>query len=235
MVFSQVSASNQNYLKAVWTLGEWSDEAITATTVAAKVGVRLSTASDAIRRLAEQGYLTHAPYGAVALTEKGLAIALAMVRRHRLIEAFLVETLGYRADQVHEEAEVLEHAVSDFMIERIDAQLGRPERDPHGDPIPRADGSVPRLGALLLAEAARSASEGGALRVERIADDDPDLVRFLAERGIVYGAEVVLREAPPYSEAVALSLRGAQEEVSFGMAAARSVWVSVLDERAPKR
>lgn len=235
MVFSQVSASNQNYLKAVWTLGEWSDEAVTATTVAAKVGVRLSTASDAIRRLAEQGYLAHAPYGAVALTDKGLAVALAMVRRHRLIEAFLVKTLGYRADQVHEEAEVLEHAVSDFMIERIDAQLGRPERDPHGDPIPRADGSVPALGALLLAEAARSASNRGALRVERIADDDPELVRFLAERGIVYGAEVVLREPPPYSEAVALSLRGAREEVSFGMAAAKAVWVSALDERTPKR
>lgn len=231
MVPSQLSASSQNYLKAVWTLGEWSDEPVTASTIAAKVGVRLSTASDAIRKLSDQGFLAHAPYGAVTLTDKGLAVAIAMVRRHRLIEAFLVETLGYRADQVHEEAEVLEHAVSDLLIERIDAHLGEPERDPHGDPIPRADGSLPALGAHSLAEFARSSSKGEVLRIERIADDDPELVRFLAEQGIVYGAEVILCEASPYSEAVALKLQGTDEELSFGLPAARSIWVGTIESQ----
>ena len=225
MVVSQVSVSSQNYLKAVWTLGEWSDEPVTATTIAGKTGVRLSTASDAIRRLADRGYLVHAPYGAVALTPKGLEVALALVRRHRLIEAFLVEVLGYRADQVHAEAEVLEHAVSDFMIERIDAQLGGPERDPHGDPIPRLDGSVPVVAARPLAELAQSSASGDVLRVERIADDDPDLVRFLAQQGVVFGTEVVIHAAVPYSEAVALSVRGKGEEFSLGLSAARAIWV----------
>ena len=112
----------------------------TASTLAARVGVRLSTASDAIRKLTDQGLLEHTPYGAVALTADGRAHAVAMVRRHRLIETFLVEALGYRWDQVHDEAEHLEHAVSDFMVERMDERLGHPPG------IPTETRSPPRTG-----------------------------------------------------------------------------------------
>lgn len=149
MSVSALSASSQNYLKAVWSLGEWSDEPVTASTLAARVGVKLSTASDAIRKLTDQGLLEHARYGAVTLTPEGRALAVAMVRRHRLIETFLVDVLDYDWDQVHDEAETLEHAVSDFLIERIDEKLGHPDRDPHGDPIPRADGTVQKPHAVL--------------------------------------------------------------------------------------
>src|SRR6478609_10835212 len=107
------------------------------------MGVGASTVSETVRRLSAQGLLEHAPYGAIALTDRGRSLALAMVRRHRLLEAFLVTELGYGWDEVHDEAEVLEHAVSDRLIARIDAKLGFPQRDPHGDPIPGSDGQVP--------------------------------------------------------------------------------------------
>ena len=111
--------------------------------LAERIGVSASTASESIRKLADQGLVDHEKYGAVTLTDAGREAALAMVRRHRLMETFLVNELGYGWDEVHDEAEVLEHAVSDRMLDRIDAKLGYPTRDPHGDPIPAADGQVP--------------------------------------------------------------------------------------------
>ena len=140
---SGLSPSNQDYLKALFKLGEWHDDPVTVKMLAQHIGVRLSSASDAVRRLEKKGLVTHTPYGAIGLSTEGRAFALAMVRRHRLIETFLVESLHYRWDQVHAEAEQLEHCVSDFFLERIDAELGFPSRDPHGDPIPSATGDYP--------------------------------------------------------------------------------------------
>ncbi|SJM50067.1 metal-dependent transcriptional regulator [Gulosibacter sp. 10] len=222
MSVTSLSTSNQNYLKAIWSLQEWSDEPVTPTTLAARVGVRLSTASDAVRKLTDQGYLEHAPYGAVTLTEQGRAYAVAMVRRHRLIESFLVESLGYRWDQVHDEAETLEHAASDFMIERIDELLGHPERDPHGDPIPRADGTVAKPDAVRLAEL----SPGRRGTVERFADDDPELLQFFAGHGIGVGTVLEVRAGAPYSDAVGLVFDGREEPLPLGRSATGAVWVT---------
>ncbi|WP_217133302.1 metal-dependent transcriptional regulator [Leucobacter chinensis] len=245
MSVAALSESTQNYVKAVWSLSEWSDEPVTASTIAARVGVKLSTASDAIRKLTEQGLLDHARYGSVTLTDEGRSHALAMVRRHRLIETFLVEVLGYRWDQVHDEAETLEHAVSDFMVERLDEHLGHPERDPHGDPIPSAAGEVHRPNAQLLS----SVGEGQRVRVERVADDDPGLLQFFADHGIGYGSVLVTRPAAPYSDAVEVVVeqpaRGgagsqaaegggsnasntAKTPLPLGRSATDSVWVEVL-------
>src|SRR5699024_1150906 len=118
MSVSDLSASTQNYLKAVWGLTEWSSAPVTPSSIAERTGLRLSSVSDAVRKLSSQGLLEHAPYGSVELTDTGRAYALTMVRRHRLIETFLVRVLHYTWDQVHDEAEHLEHAVSDFMIDR---------------------------------------------------------------------------------------------------------------------
>lgn len=219
---SGLSTSNQSYLKAVWVLGEWSSEPVTATRIASRVGVRLSTASDAIKKLAERGLLEHAPYGAVALTPEGLAHALQTVRRHRLIETFLVEALGYRWEQVHEEAEQLENAVSDFMIERIDATLGHPTRDPHGDPIPGPDGAFDKPDARPLSEA----SAGQRVRVERVSDSDPALLEYLAGNGVIFGAELEVRPAEPFSDTVSLVVKGSGVTLSIGTTAARELWVS---------
>lgn len=228
MSVSNLSASSQNYLKAIWSLGEWSDTPVTASALAARVGVKLSTASDAVRKLASQGFIEHTPYGSVSLTPQGQAFAVAMVRRHRLIESFLVEVLGYRWDQVHDEAETLEHAVSDFMVERMDEFLEHPERDPHGDPIPRADGTVNRPDAVLLTELASDQRA----RVERISDDDPQLLQYFAEHGIGYGTILQSRPGAPYSDSVTIVVEDSAAPLSLGKPATDAVWVKALEQKA---
>ncbi|WP_420114100.1 metal-dependent transcriptional regulator [Pseudactinotalea sp.] len=220
MSVSELSASNQNYLKAIWGLQEWSDEPITPTAVASKAGVRLSTASDAIRRLGELGLVEHTRYGAVTLSQQGHTHALAMVRRHRLIETFLVQVLGYSWDQVHDEAETLEHAVSDFMVDRIDAHLEHPTRDPHGDPIPQPDGTVARPDAVQLS----GVEPGVTVTAERISDHDPDLLRFFAECGIGVGARLEVRAGAPYSGSIEVMVDGGAP-VALGQPATDAIWV----------
>ena len=226
MSVSTLSASNQNYLKAIWSLQEWSDAPVTPSTLAAKAGVKLSSASDAVRRLADLGLIDHARYGSISLTEGGRELALAMVRRHRLIETFLVQVLGYRWDQVHDEAEALEHAVSDFLVDRIDAHLGHPTRDPHGDPIPGADGTLELPDAVLLSTLAA----GGRARIERISDEDPALLQFFADRSIGIGTEIELRAGAPFSGAVEVAVAGEAESVPLGQVALDSIWATVLPE-----
>lgn len=225
MSVSTLSESTQNYLKAVWSLGEWSDVPVTASMVAARTGVALSTASDAIRKLSTQGLLEHARYSAVSLTPEGRSHAVTMVRRHRLIESFLVEVLRYRWDQVHEEADMLEHAVSDFMIDRIDELLGHPERDPHGDPIPAADGTVTRPDAVLLT----SVGVGARVRVERISDDDSELLQFFADHGIVYGTVLETRAAAPYTDTLEVAVVEHEAVLPLGRSATDAVWVAMLE------
>lgn len=220
MSVSVLSASHQNYLKAIWGLGEWSDEPVTTSAVAARVGVRMSTASDAIRKLHELGLIDHTRYGSMTLTAQGRAHAVAMVRRHRLIETFLVDVLGYRWDQVHDEADSLEHAVSDFMVERIAEHLGHPERDPHGDPIPRPDGSIVELEAVTLTDLGTDRSAA----VERIADDDPELLQFFAEAGLGIGSTVEVQPGAPYSGGVEVVVDGGTP-LTLGRAATDAVWV----------
>jgi DtxR family Mn-dependent transcriptional regulator len=183
-----LSPSTQDYLKALWTLGEWDAAGVTVTALAERLGLRTSTASDGIRKLADQGFVEHAPYGAIVLTETGTAHALAMVRRHRLLETYLASELGYSWDEVHDEAESLEHAVSDEFIARIDAVLGHPTRDPHGDPIPPAAGAPSLPNAVLLSRLA----EGDSATVARISDASPERLRAFASAGIVPDAVVTL-------------------------------------------
>ena len=139
-----------------------------------------------VRKLSHQGLVEHARYGTIVLTPAGRAAALRMVRRHRLIETWLVREFGYGWDEVHDEAEVLEHALSDRLLDAIDVRLGHPMADPHGDPIPSADGSVPQLSGIL---ASKLAPETTA-RIVRISDRDPDVLRRLARAGIGVGSAI---------------------------------------------
>ena len=223
MSVSQLSDSAQNYLKAVWVLSEWTDDPVTPTLLAERTGLKLSSVSDAVKKLTEQGLLHHAPYGAVELTEEGSAYAVAMVRRHRLIESFLVTVLGYGWDQVHDEAETLEHAVSDFMVDRIDAFLGFPTRDPHGDPIPSRSGTIAVFDATQLTEI----QPGSTVMVERIADDDPALLQFFHEHGIVFGTRLEVSEGAPFSGAMNVSLISGAEPLALGRAATDALYVSL--------
>ncbi|MET0843315.1 MAG: metal-dependent transcriptional regulator [Mycetocola sp.] len=179
----------EDYLKTIYAHTEWQADAITPSALAARLGLAPSTVTEMVKKLAAHGLVTHVRYGAITLTDEGTAAAVAVVRRHRLVETWLVQEMGYGWDAVHDEAEVLEHAISDRLLASIDERLGHPDRDPHGDPIPAADGSVRRERAVLL-EAAREGHIGAVLR---ISDRDPSLLRDLKASGIDVGTTVSVR------------------------------------------
>jgi DtxR family transcriptional regulator, Mn-dependent transcriptional regulator len=216
----------QDYLKVVWSATEWADRPVTTKMLAARLGVAASTVSETVRRLADAGLLTHEPYGAVGLTAEGRHHALAVVRRHRLVETFLVEVLGYGWDEVHDEAEVLEHAVSDLFVERVADRLGHPVRDPHGDPIPGADGTLVAPDATEMWQAA-----AGSWRVARISDADPDLLRWLEGVGLVLDADVEVVERRPAvgTLVVRLGARPGGELIDLGEPAARAIWLVAVE------
>ncbi|GAA3807378.1 DtxR family transcriptional regulator [Cellulomonas soli] len=217
-----LSAVTQDYLKVVWSAREWSDRPVTTKLLATRLGVGASTVSETVRRLADSGLVTHEPYGAVELTELGRGHALAMVRRHRLVETFLVEVLGYGWDEVHDEAEVLEHAVSDLFVERLAERLGHPSRDPHGDPIPAADGTIDVPDAHPLWDVTP-----GQYAVARISDEDPGLLRYLDQVGLVLDAPVALVERRTVTGVVSVRLAapGQGATVDLGEVAASAIWV----------
>ena len=170
----------EDYVKVIYAHTEWQDTAITTTGLAARLGLAASSVTEMVKKLVRQGLVVHEPYGAIELTAEGTELALQMVRRHRLIETWLVEQQGYRWDEVHEEAEILEHSMSDRLVDSIDDQLGNPTRDPHGDPIPSRDGTLNRPDAVVLEQLAVGASG----TVARISDRDPLLLRYLESEGV---------------------------------------------------
>ncbi|MFW0184238.1 metal-dependent transcriptional regulator [Rothia sp. CCM 9418] len=195
MSLSDLSESTQNYLKEIWGISEWSQQVPTTTLLAQKTGNRPSSVSDALRRLANADLISYRPYAPIELTELGKKYAVSMVRRHRLLETFLVQVLNYPIDKVHDEAEVLEHAVSDIMIERIDALLGHPTRDPHGDPIPAEDGTVdnPEQSTLTDYLLEHCCQNPQRLRIERVSDKDAKILSFFIQHQLVPGKTILVR------------------------------------------
>jgi DtxR family Mn-dependent transcriptional regulator len=226
-----LSTVAQDYLKVIWTAQEWSREKVSTKMLAERIGVSASTASESIRKLADQGLVDHEKYGAVTLTEAGRRAALAMVRRHRLMETFLVNELGYGWDEVHDEAEILEHAVSDRMLDRIDAKLGHPTRDPHGDPIPAADGQVPTPPARQLSVC----RDGDAGTVARISDADPEMLRYFDSVGINLDSQLRVVARRDFAGMISVAIKNpanpaAPDEsdettVDLGSPAAQAIWV----------
>lgn len=221
MPVSDLTHSAQDYLKLIWTATEWSATPITISVMAERLGVTPPTVSDGIRKLARQGLLSHAPYGSIELTDLGREHALTMVRRHRLLETFLVEVLHYGWDEVHDEAEVLEHAVSDALIERIAAHLGHPTYDPHGDPIPTADGQphLPAAGQLTTVTPVRGVT------ITRISDANPDMLRYFSELGLRPNTRLTVLGQRPYADVTSVRVEDSGNEIDLGSAAAASIWV----------
>ena len=178
----------QDYLKTVWDICERTGAPAALGKIAEQMGQKTSTTSEAIKRLTERGLLVHPKYGGISLTPEGNAFAMAMVRRHRLVEMFLYTTLGYTWDEVHDEADLHEHAISDTLLARIDAHLGHPTRDPHGDPIPDVHGSIETVAELDLSQI----EPGQTVTVDRIHDRDPELLRYLAEHNIGPGVRITV-------------------------------------------
>jgi DtxR family Mn-dependent transcriptional regulator len=188
------SAAVEDYAKAIYALERRASGApVTTNALAQRLGVTPGSASGMLRKLGDLGLVTHEPYRGVALTDEGRRVALEVIRHHRLLELFLIE-LGVPWDRVHDEAEILEHHISEDLEALIDARLGHPTHDPHGDPIPTADlvideGDSVRLDAL---------EAGQAGRFVRVSDEDPEMLRYLAERGIAPGAEVEVVDKQPF-------------------------------------
>lgn len=195
----------EDYLKTVYGHTEWQPDPITPSQLAARLGLAPSTVTEMVKKLVATGLVAHAPYGAVLLTDTGRAEALRMVRRHRLVETWLVSQYGYAWDEVHDEAEVLEHALSDRLLDAIDAQLGRPARDPHGDPIPAADGTVRQLDAVPLS----SLEPGERGRVVRVSDRDAGLLRRVEAAGVALDSEIAAGDLPAELAGVVWVVRSA--------------------------
>jgi len=189
-----VSSAVEDYAKAIYALEQRGGSAVSTNALADRMGVTPASASAMVKRLDGLGLVTHVPYRGVQLTEAGTKVALEILRHHRLLELYLAETLGVPWDRVHDEAEVLEHVLSEELEDLIAAKLGDPTHDPHGDPIPTRDGRVPASATTALHEL-----EAGACGLfVRISDSDPEMLRYLAERGIAPGAAFEVIERQPF-------------------------------------
>jgi len=213
----------EDYVKVIYAHTEWQPDPITTTALAARLGLAASSVTEMTKKLVAFGLVEHERYGAITLTADGTSLALRMVRRHRLIETWLVDKFDYSWDQVHDEAEVLEHALSDRLLDAIDDQLGHPTRDPHGDPIPTAFGHVTRPDAVLL----RDAEPGCVGRVVRISDSDPRLLRHLTAESITLDRQLTVVGRTPYGGSFTVRVDGENGERDLGEQALASIWIAV--------
>jgi DtxR family transcriptional regulator, Mn-dependent transcriptional regulator len=210
---SELSASIQDYLKEIYKI-QAAGEKATTTAIARRMGVAPSSATSMLKKLAALGLAEHAPYRGIELSDAGTKIALEVIRHHRLLEQYLAETLGLGIDAVHEEADRLEHVISEELEARIDEQLGFPTHDPHGDPIPDAGLNVDRT-ALRSLEALEPGEEA---TVRRIPDGDAGLLRYLAELTLVPGRKVTMRRSEPFGGPVTVDVAGAEHAISRELA-----------------
>lgn len=201
----------EDYVTLIWKAVEWPCGMPSTTDLADQLGVTASTVSANLKKLARDGYIRYEPYGRIELTESGREIAVGVVRCHRILETYLLNQLGLTWDQVHDEADRLEHAVSDLVLERMDAVLGHPRKDPHGDPIPDSDGVTVRDDSLPLSDI----SPDTTVEVARISDRSPDVLRYLQKRGIVVGSQVRVVDVSQAASALQATVEGATVELSL--------------------
>jgi DtxR family Mn-dependent transcriptional regulator len=215
------SSTVEDYLKQLYLEQQHSpDKLVSMGKLAGAVGVVPGTATTMVKALADSGLVSYEPRGGARLTRGGEQLALHVLRRHRLVELFLVKVLGLDWSEVHAEAEELEHAISDKVLERIDALLDRPSVDPHGDPIPPAKGKPAAASRRSLADCDR----GEAVRIARVSDQSPAFLQFIDRCGLTPGVVATVAENDPQADSVRVRARG-KETVTLGTAAAAKVLV----------
>ncbi len=202
---TRTSAAVEDYAKAIYAMSEATDAPVQTNDLASRLGVTAASVSAMVKRLASTGLVEHEPYRGVRLTPEGERVALHVVRRHRLVELFLAEMLHIPWERVHEEAEILEHAISDYVVDAIDEALGRPRFDPHGDPIPTRDlvltsddGSIP-LTELDVDHTGR---------ITQVSDLEPAMLLHLTSAGIALNDHVEVREREPFGGSLTLTVGG---------------------------
>jgi DtxR family Mn-dependent transcriptional regulator len=216
----------ENYAKALYELQSREPDGVGTSAVAQRLGVTPASASGMLRRLAEEGLVEYAPYHGARLTPDGERLALEVIRHHRLLELFLAEVLGMPWDRVHEEAEVLEHHISEELEELIAAKLGEPALDPHGDPIPDRDLEITADKSVSLTEL----EQGERGTFTRVSDSDASMLRYLAERSIHPGAHLTVKGKEPFGGPVMVEIEGQTHPLGPELAAS----MRVTGEKAKK-
>jgi DtxR family Mn-dependent transcriptional regulator len=216
----KLSPPMEDYLKAIYLIQEREGPGVTTTAIAHALSITPASVTGMIKKLAELKLVRHTPYQGVQLTKAGEKMALEVVRHHRLLELFLTEALGYSWDEVHAEADVLEHAISEDFEDRVAARLGNPLIDPHGDPIPAKDGTI----ALVKQQALLDLQPGQSAQIVRVGDGRPEALRYLAEVGLRPAVRVTLIAAEPFGGS--LRLKVGKTECSIGRELAAYIFVT---------
>lgn len=207
------TVSVENYLKIIYSLQAEGDR-VSTKVLAGALDVSQPSVTSMLQSMATEGLVEYQPYRGALLSEFGRRMALQVIRKHRLIEMFLVETLGYTWDEVHDEAEALEHAISDLLAERMEAFLGHPQFDPHGDPIPTADGHVHHRDVIPLHEIV----PGMSVRVARVLDQAPDVLRHLNSVGIVPDSTIEVIDVLPFDGQMTVRVQDSEVPLSRNLA-----------------
>ena len=216
------SQAIEDYAKAIYALELRDGEAVSTNAIADRLGVTAASASGMVKRLDELGLVEHQPYRGVSLTEDGRRVALEVMRHHRLLELYLVQSLGVPWDRVHQEAEVLEHVLSEELEELIAAKLGNPTHDPHGDPIPTRELTIEEGTTHSL----QSLDVGVRGTFVRVSDSDPEMLRFLSDRGIAPGDELEVVDKQPFEGPLFVRFGDHVEVLGGALAQAMRVEVS---------
>ncbi len=216
---SAFTRSQQDYLKALYLLGG-DQRPVPTRELAQRLGISSPSVSEMVTRLSAQGLVEHDRYRGQQLTREGRKVALELVRHHRLLEMFLVQVLGYSWDEVHDEAERLEHVISERMEQRIFELLGRPELDPHGHAIPTLGGRVRPVSRRALSEC----EAGEKVIVAGVSDDDPAKLREIERRGLIPGAHIAVAAGSEFEGPIDVRVKGKRESVPLGLA--RAIFVA---------
>lgn len=211
------SVAVENYLKSLWQLGPAD---VSTLDLANHLSVAPASATKMVKRLTEKGLVNHTPYKGASLTLEGEAKALSVVRRHRLLETFLSQTLNLGSEQIHDEAERLEHALSDVLEKSIAEFLGNPTRDPHGHPIPGPNGELPSDNDLTLIKAPYGAN----LKITQVPDRNSEMLTWLKKEDILPGKEISIKSKDKFGDSVIISLDGSEKRISLSVA--RQIFVS---------
>jgi DtxR family Mn-dependent transcriptional regulator len=218
-----LSESIQDYLKTIYELRHENERA-TTNALAARLNVAAASVTGMLKKLAEMKLVIYEPYQGASLTPAGEKIALEVIRHHRLLELYLTEAMGFSWDRVHAEADRLEHAISDEFADRISTMLGDPKVDPHGDPIPTKDGAI----ATSSRETLSGTPNGRTVRIERIRDEDPSLLRQVAELGLMPGTIVTVSRPGDGGDVVTVTTADGTAQ-SIGAEIGQSVFVVAVD------
>jgi DtxR family Mn-dependent transcriptional regulator len=216
------SRAIEDYLKAIYVLDQAHGQ-VTTSLLSEHLGFAPPSVTGMLQKLAKLDLVTYTPYHGVTLTDRGQRVALEVLRHHRLLELFLMKELGYSWEEVHAEAEALEHVISETLEARIDAHLGHPTADPHGDPIPSADGMLPISPCQPLTQL----PFGAAGRITRVTDQQPERLRYLAELGLVPGAIVTVRAREPFDGPLSLAIGDTIHHLDIRMA--RAIFIQEIE------